>query len=145
YQYPRLPEDRDHFRLVSIAPYNNVQTGGCIHGKMLVAAVDNCGDYDALSYCWSGHTLSGNPTEMQAEPQRMVIDTPDGTGTLGYIPITPSLGMALRHLGVRMPQRPIFIDQICINQEDTDERGRQVALMGQIYGQCASVVGWLGP
>ncbi|KAK5651457.1 hypothetical protein OQA88_12464 [Cercophora sp. LCS_1] len=146
YQYPRLPEDRDHFRLISITPHNDAQAAGCIYGKMHVTAVDNCGDYDALSYCWSGHTLSSNSsTETQAEPHRVMIETPDGTGILGCISITPSLGMALRYLRLRIPHRPIFIDQICINQEDTEERSKQVALMGQIYGKCASVVGWLGP
>ena len=38
----------------------------------------------------------------------------------------------------------IFIDSICINQQDLDERASQVRLMGQIYCCAAKVCLWLG-
>ncbi len=38
----------------------------------------------------------------------------------------------------------IWIDQICINQEDPDERNQQVSLMAAIYSRCESVILWLG-
>lgn len=37
-----------------------------------------------------------------------------------------------------------WVDQICINQEDTAEKSRQVSLMGQIYSRADRVVAWLG-
>jgi hypothetical protein len=37
-----------------------------------------------------------------------------------------------------------WIDALCINQSDTLERNRQVALMGQIYTHASSVLIWLG-
>lgn len=37
-----------------------------------------------------------------------------------------------------------WIDQLCINQEDVQERNAQVALMGQIYRDAFQVVVWLG-
>jgi hypothetical protein len=40
--------------------------------------------------------------------------------------------------------RILWIDAICINQDDNDERGEQVARMGAIYGQATTVVLWLG-
>ncbi|KAK3385795.1 heterokaryon incompatibility protein-domain-containing protein [Podospora didyma] len=158
YRYPELPGNtsRDHFRLVSISPEESswatrlgVRKREGIRGRITVVAIDGRNDYDALSYCWSGHTLSSDARGLQSqvkEPRDIAIDTPDGAGAMGQIiPITPALGMALRYLRDRGAHRPIFIDQICINQGDVDERNRQVGLMGRIYGGCAEVLGWLGP
>jgi hypothetical protein len=39
----------------------------------------------------------------------------------------------------------LWIDQICINQEDETEKGRQVNLMAEIYVRAAEVIAWLGP
>lgn len=39
----------------------------------------------------------------------------------------------------------LWIDRICINQEDTDERTQQVGLMADIYSSALLVVIWLGP
>ncbi|KAJ8114398.1 hypothetical protein OPT61_g3718 [Boeremia exigua] len=37
----------------------------------------------------------------------------------------------------------IFIDQICIDQSDPEERNRQVQLMSRIYSRCWQVIIWL--
>ncbi|KAK4099221.1 HET-domain-containing protein [Parathielavia hyrcaniae] len=37
-----------------------------------------------------------------------------------------------------------WIDAICINQDDTTERNRQLPIMGQIYFRASTVVVWLG-
>jgi hypothetical protein len=39
---------------------------------------------------------------------------------------------------------PLWIDAICINQSDLDERSKQVAIMGQIYSKASEVRAWLG-
>ncbi|KAG5769211.1 hypothetical protein H9Q72_003483 [Fusarium xylarioides] len=38
----------------------------------------------------------------------------------------------------------LWVDAICINQDDLDERAQQVALMQQIYSRASSVLVWLG-
>lgn len=38
----------------------------------------------------------------------------------------------------------LWVDAVCINQEDLDERGQQVAIMHSIYTTSASVLIWLG-
>jgi hypothetical protein len=42
------------------------------------------------------------------------------------------------------PQRPIWIDAICLNQEDDIEKATHVPLMGTIYKQAKRVLIWLG-
>ena len=39
----------------------------------------------------------------------------------------------------------MWIDQICINQDDAQERSEQVMLMGDIYRRCWHCMIWLGP
>lgn len=46
----------------------------------------------------------------------------------------------LRMIGVTR----IWIDAVCINQDDEDERGLQVQLMGDIYRKADEVISWLG-
>lgn len=41
--------------------------------------------------------------------------------------------------------RYLWIDAICINQEDVPERNAQVAIMDRIFGGAQCVFGWLGP
>jgi hypothetical protein len=50
----------------------------------------------------------------------------------------------LRHLRKREKQRFLWIDAICINQNDNKEKACQVQLMGEIYQQAENVHVWLG-
>jgi hypothetical protein len=59
--------------------------------------------------------------------------------------ITPSLALALVHLRPRVEPLRIWIDQICINQKDTEEKNEQVANMGKIYRAAQETLIWLGP
>ena len=58
--------------------------------------------------------------------------------------MTRSLLAALRR--VRGKEAPVlfWIDQLCINQEDLEERARQVGLMQEIYALAKVVYVWLG-
>lgn len=40
--------------------------------------------------------------------------------------------------------RTLWVDALCINQEDNDERAHQVGLMGQIYSKSKTTLLWLG-
>ena len=87
--------------------------------------------YEALSYHWG----SGNAT------LKIKIYT---QGFPGTFPVRSNLYAALNQL--RLPDRPreIWIDAICIDQDDDDERSAQVSLMAHIYSEATSVCVWLG-
>ncbi|KAI1472545.1 HET-domain-containing protein [Daldinia caldariorum] len=89
------------------------------------------GDFVALSYVW------GDPSI-----RRDIIV--DGVP----ISVTASLEGALRELRhhSRIQQGFfVWVDALCINQEDMDERSAQVAKMKDIYQAAWHVVIWLGP
>lgn len=47
-------------------------------------------------------------------------------------------------LRAEAPQH-LWIDALCINQQDFDEKNHQIPLMTQVYSKAAKVVVWLGP
>ncbi|KAI8631090.1 HET-domain-containing protein [Xylariaceae sp. FL1651] len=61
------------------------------------------------------------------------------------LPITRNLADALRHLRYSDRSRTMWIDAICIDQGNDQERSKQVQRMGQIFSLAGRVVAWLGP
>ncbi|KAK1758962.1 ankyrin repeat-containing domain protein [Echria macrotheca] len=60
------------------------------------------------------------------------------------LPVTPNLYMALRYLRRSDQARVLWVDAVCINQDDVTERGHQVQQMGGIYRHAERVLVWLG-
>lgn len=58
--------------------------------------------------------------------------------------ITRNLYLALRRLKRYHAIRRVWVDQICINQQASDERASQVRRMGSIFSLASNVVIWLG-
>jgi len=83
-------------------------------------------EYHALSYCWGDHTVTKDINV-------------DGIMT----PITVNLEAALQQLKCQRISR-VWVDAICINQEDLYERASQLARMGLIYSRATSAIAWLG-
>ncbi|KAF4448034.1 HET-6OR heterokaryon incompatibility protein (het-6OR allele) [Fusarium austroafricanum] len=90
--------------------------------------------YTALSYVWGDGQKSKSIWIPNIDHSREA-----------NIAVTESLHTALRQL--RKPNKVItlWIDQICINQADNNEKGQQVGLMGSIYSAAEQVLVWLGP
>ncbi|KAL8388239.1 hypothetical protein RB595_009368 [Gaeumannomyces hyphopodioides] len=108
--------------------------------------------YVALSYTWQDrdakHAAIPLPSSLLAsgKPFLRLKKDGDGGGAPGVpLPIGHNLALALLHLRSRDgPPLPLWIDQICINQDDIAERASQVALMSFIYQRTRLVVCWLG-
>ncbi|KAK3321363.1 heterokaryon incompatibility protein-domain-containing protein [Cercophora scortea] len=83
-------------------------------------------DYDAVSYVW------GDPRPCFD----LVID-----GQL--LQIGESLGKALIAMRQHYESRILWVDAICINQQDVAERGHQVRLMANIFSAAQTVRVWL--
>ena len=87
------------------------------------------GEYACLSYTWE----DGEPTHA------VIINWQD-------FKVTKNLNDALHALKRRSDSRDLgfWIDAICINQQDYDERGSQVRRMDQIYESALRTIAWLG-
>jgi Heterokaryon incompatibility protein (HET) len=87
--------------------------------------------YDALSYTW----------QQPGVPNTLVpITCNDAT-----LIITSTLKVALRYVRHVSKVTVIWIDAICINQRDNEEKSQQVRLMRDVYQKAAAVQIWLGP
>ncbi|KAF4487878.1 Heterokaryon incompatibility 6, OR allele [Fusarium agapanthi] len=65
------------------------------------------------------------------------------------LPDTEYTGIAYQDKGdtkfqVSCSETPIWIDALCINQSNSNERSPQVSVMNQIYGKANRVIVWLG-
>lgn len=59
-------------------------------------------------------------------------------------PVTVNLHEALLRLRDPAIERIIWIDAVCIDQDDDTEKTHQIGLMSKIYGQANRVIIWLG-
>lgn len=84
--------------------------------------------YEALSYAW------GTSKDAQSLP---AVAGP-------CPPVNSNLLSSLRHLRYSDRTRRLWIDALCIDQSDLEERGQQVRLMGNIFSTANRVVVWLG-
>jgi hypothetical protein len=60
------------------------------------------------------------------------------------VDIRQNLWLALVNLRDHRQERVLWIDAICINQMDLDERNHQVKLMAYIFSRAQEVLVWLG-
>lgn len=61
------------------------------------------------------------------------------------VPVTRNLDEALRRFRYKHKETVVWVDAVCIDQSNTEERGHQVGIMGKIYRRAENVVAWLGP
>lgn len=89
--------------------------------------LDDGPEFNALSYCWGEPIFN---KLLQCNGQAFCI--------------TESVFDALQNLRNSKQPLCIWIDQICINQQDVSERNHQVQLMTRIYSNASIVIVWVG-
>ncbi|KAI1349340.1 heterokaryon incompatibility protein-domain-containing protein [Xylaria sp. FL0043] len=125
YLYPPLPEEPLAIRLVVLLPstkrYSDIICRLC-------TGILGRDKYEALSYVWGDASRKRSIT-MNDEP----------------FEATENLEKALRNLRSRDHPRVLWIDSMCINQNEVNERNAQVRKMDLIYSRSQRVIVWLGP
>lgn len=112
-----------------------------LRGQLDVVSLDDVqlATYTALSYTWKNPMTVAKEEQFNRRPSM-----PNNIEIHDHcLPITRNLSNALQYLFERNERR-LWIDAICINQQDDGERGKQVGLMGRIYSRAKKVVVWLG-
>ncbi|KUJ12782.1 heterokaryon incompatibility, partial [Mollisia scopiformis] len=84
-------------------------------------------DYEAVSYTWG--------TESHNRP--ITIDEK-------RFYVSPTLKQALKQFHNAAGLRCLWIDAICINQADLEERNQQIQFMARIYRNSSRLLVWLG-
>ncbi|OCK74940.1 HET-domain-containing protein, partial [Lepidopterella palustris CBS 459.81] len=118
---------RKFVRLLRIPPKSEGAELHCIlfHEDLETTTVG----YEALSYHWGDSEV------------RQTIYCYDSAN---YIKITPNLHSALRRFRDRHVGRILWVDAVCINQGDRNEKSDQIPLMQEIFANARRVLIWLG-
>ncbi|KAN0093676.1 Heterokaryon incompatibility protein (HET) domain containing protein [Hyaloscypha variabilis] len=94
--------------------------------QLILENIASSPEYKALSYEWGAVE---DPKDIELNGQ--------------IVSVRQNLWWALWYLRDEYLEARLWIDALCINQEDAIERGHQVAMMGSIYRN-AEVICWLG-
>lgn len=121
--YSKLPQENQIIRVVRLKAG---KAGDKIHCDLVEGPLGNL-HFEALSYVW-GVTLI---------PYTIFINDKEFF-------ITSNLHGALKELRHPEHDRLLWIDAICINQNDNIEKGHQVQMMRDIYAKATTVCVWLG-
>ena len=92
-------------------------------------------EYHALSWCWRAYTKEAE------QPLETICIL--HYGTKYAFRVSANLAAAIRML-YKHQIPTIWIDWICIDQKNVEERSNQVQLMSSIYGEARKVIIWLG-
>jgi hypothetical protein len=130
--YIYSPLAGDSIRLFSL----NEDTSDAFSGTLKTVRLNDAPPYFCLSYAWG--------TQKQVVP----VQVDDQV-----LYVTPSLAVAMQRLQELNAEdsasdtrvKWVWIDRICINQDDISERSEQVQLMGSIYSQAIRTLIWVGP
>ncbi|KAI6888141.1 hypothetical protein KC325_g1483 [Hortaea werneckii] len=84
-------------------------------------------EYETISYTWGEST----------ERKTIIVDN-------FRLEVPVSAERAIRRMRLRDQSRVLWIDAICIDQDDIEERSNQVGIMAEIYSHASHGVIWLG-
>ncbi|KAJ2903052.1 hypothetical protein MKZ38_010472 [Zalerion maritima] len=104
-----------------------------IHVSLETYHDHDCPEYETVSYSWGGEDGDSTQTE------------PVFVGEHWDVMLqTKNCAALLRHLRPRRGVRLLWVDAICINQDNIREKETQVAKMASIYSRSLRVVVYLG-
>jgi hypothetical protein len=96
----------------------------------------------ALSYTW------GSPYQNVdvVIPETCAAEFPRSITCNGFeVPVTANLfDFLVQHQQVMLSNDYLWIDALCINQQDLTEKANQVSRMGEIYSEALRTIVWLG-
>ncbi|KAL0942992.1 heterokaryon incompatibility protein [Colletotrichum truncatum] len=128
FTYQPLQNTRRDIRLLEIDFHD--AAADRIKCSIIHDTLDDDPQFTALSYVWGD----------AAQPRSILLEGQE-------VSVTQNLFRALQRLAkFSKPQvSKLWIDALCINQADDEEKAHQVQLMGRIYSSASQVLIWLGP
>jgi hypothetical protein len=131
--YDSYPLNYAHrsIRVLDLEPARSLSlstAGVRLRGSLRVVSLAESPRFTALSYVWGSNLFGTHAIRC------------DGVD----LPITKNCCDALKALRNRWSVVTIWVDAICINQNNEAEKSRQILLMGEIYSWAERVYIWLG-
>lgn len=130
FKYENISLKRPSFRLLRLLNSDsNDDSIKCELFESRLPPSEDVGDYAAISYTWGS----------RYKPFEVIIN---GSRTA----VTKNVYLLLRDLRCQKKDKDLifWIDALCIDQDNEEERGQQVQQMGSIYSNAERVIIWLG-
>lgn len=124
FPYQSLKSDKSSIRLIQLQPAAIFTSD--VHCDIYHISLDTNPVYEALSYAWGDANIT-ETIYIQQHP----------------VQATVNLVSALRHLRLQDVPRTLWVDAVCIDQTNLEERGSQVAFMARIYSRAKCDVLWI--
>ena len=128
YDFLRIGPGSNCIRLLNIHPSTTEDGKDRIQCDIVVADLASHPSFTALSYVWGAFA---------PDPHKILCGNAE-------IPISANGYSALLHLRKRLGSFTIWVDAICIDQNDEHDKEKQIPLMGDIYSGASKVYIWLG-
>ena len=128
FEYQSLARSKREIRLLELFPRSHKLSKIRPTCRVFTRSLDDNPPFLALSYVW-GDANDTRVILVNRQPFK----------------VTRNLYDALMSIAEDDDSIIVWIDAICINQSDDEEKGWQVGMMGDIYEQASSVLAWLGP
>jgi hypothetical protein len=126
YEPLSLAEGSTQIRLIELLPGKSTDHLCC---RIAYVNLSEGPRYEALSYCW------GDPTIKRL----LIVENAESLEPNFKLSIT-----ALKHLRRVLTSRVLWVDAVCINQQDCMEKNFQVGLMRDIYKKAGGTLIWIG-
>ncbi|KAH6630950.1 heterokaryon incompatibility protein-domain-containing protein [Chaetomium sp. MPI-SDFR-AT-0129] len=135
-QYQPLDSSQQEIRILWLLPRTKEDDSTSvseIQATLTTVSLSQKPAYNALSYTWGPPDdpvhrirLNGRHFEVRSNLHDCLVHLRQS-------------GIGSRESGV-----PLWIDAVCINQDDVPERNSQLPMMGDIYRRATSIISWLG-
>lgn len=142
YQYTPLLDDE--IRLLRLSPGSFGDPLSCsLKIVPMEKLTTTLHEFQALSYAW-GNDPPSYPVSLDDLPKSgECSSTAASTQSYTYL-VRENLQQALRHIRLADDYLWIWVDALCLNQDDQIEKGRQILKMPDIYSNAWNVIAWLG-
>ena len=124
FMYEPLDAELNEIRLLTLYPGKRIDP---VTTTIKTVSLENKPLYKTISYAW------GDLTDTR----------PITIGTYAF-KVTTNLETALRYLRCESQPVTLWVDAVCINQANNEEKSQQVRLMAEIFEKCQEVFIWLG-
>ena len=127
--------------------------------SLLVVDLDNDPPFDALSYTWgdpctvylspdeisSEEAWRARPFDIEVDGKLVSVGSNLYAALLSFRAYVTKQALGAVHPHTGYPSSGyLWVDALCINQDDLDEKNHQVQMMARVYRQASLVYAWLG-
>ena len=145
YRYTPLDETRQEIRLMTLFP-GSFDDPIVLSIRRTPLTKMQIPRFEALSYAWGNASdrqdiFIQKKSTLAATWRKVTSSSP----MWKILSVTSNLSQALRYIRLKGQPRVLWADAVCVDQQNLDERSKQVTRMPDIYGSAKGTIAWFGP